>query len=86
MRSLIICIALSIFLSFANANLIYEGRTLAVSTGQPNLAVLLRERADLFKNLTGATINVITRDFGTFFDDVKTDLLQGSPFFDAYVP
>jgi hypothetical protein len=82
--NIILLLVFSTLCCFSTSELIFDGQYLTVATGQPNLATLLRSRAEAWKNETGATVIVQTRDFGTFFDDVKTDLLQNSPFFDAY--
>lgn len=86
MEKIVLVLALILGLAAANpAQLPYEGRVLSVATGFGDIASILTSRTSEFKNLTGATVIVTQRSFDSLFDDMFTDLEQGSPFFDAFV-
>jgi ABC-type glycerol-3-phosphate transport system substrate-binding protein len=85
MRFLTTLLLLSLVASAATASdLPYDGQTITIATSTPEVAQLLKNRAIDFRNETGANVVVILRDYSSFFQDVLTDLEQGSPFFDVY--
>lgn len=85
MVSASVALFLAFLVAVASAELPYEGRVLSVVTGFSDIAAILTSHVEEFRNLTGATVVVTVREFGTLFSDTLTDLEQGSPFFDVCV-
>lgn len=64
----------------------YEGveATIVTFTG-PQIAEPLQRRAPDFKELTGATINVVTIPFAELYQSILTDLATGTNSYDGFV-